>query len=551
MDSCRGKTRDSRYSPHALVRSFGGLGGLGVFGIFMTVAGCYDGLSASAMAGDDSQGAAGAEGGSEGGPGSDRDPLNGALPDVGSPLRRLTHREYANSVRDLLGIELAIDLGVESELEGLVDDASQQAVPIALAEGYLAASQAVSAEAVSDVPGLTGCPQPDPSCMDAFVRSFGRRALRRPLTDAEVEHYVGLHDDVRAKLDETAGVQAVVQALLMSPGFMYLVEGHSGEPGNEALTDYEIASRMSYLVWDTMPDEPLLAAAEQGQLSSAQGRLEQLDRMLADDKATETVTHLHQQWLGLRPAADLAEHMQTGEAKAAEALDEVLGFMQAWFFDDAEFDELYSAPTNIVPQPGVDADEPVAAGILASRALLTSHAEAGSPAPILRGVFVLERLLCTKIPAAPPDAPEPPDPDPNASTRDWLEEHRENPTCAACHDLIDPYGLVFEHFDDQGQFRLEDGGKPVDASAELGPVGDISGPVKDLPEFAARMAASDQARGCAMQLWYRSALGRITGEEDAELLAEFTEQWASEGGSAMSALRSLVASDLFVTRIVR
>ena len=473
------------------------------------------------------------------------------LPDKASPIRRLTHAEYNNTVRDLTGANsYGGSFPAEALHHGLTDDAASLSVATLLATSYIDSASDIAKDALANFQQFTGCDaNPTRACIENFIKNFGGKAFRRPITSQEISKYTDFYQQFSDLQGISEGVSAVVEAMLISPHFLYLVEGDEAVGGE--LNDFEIASRLSYLVWDSMPDEALFAAAEAGKLRDSNERLAQLERMLDDPKANDAVTNLYKGWFGIRDANVLAQHMASDLSKGEQEHKRAMGFIDSWFFDNKPFSEFYTTPVSTDPAPDNTNSPDIAAGLLAMRGLVASHSEPGTLVPIERGVFTLERVLCSAPPSVE-DTPDAPERSENQNNRDWLALHRANGACKTCHDFIDPYGVVYEQFDDRGRYRILDKiGKPVDASAELTTVGDVSGYVADLAEFSAEVAASDQGRECMAEVWYRTALGRTLVNSDEQYMEYLSAYWKQEGGSAKQVLKALVQSDLFINRIVR
>src|SRR5262245_53164534 len=226
-----------------------------------------------------------------------------ACPPAASPLRRLSHFEYNNTVRDLLGdtTRPADAFPPEDTMLGFKDIADAQTVGELLAEYYMNAAEAVAHRAVADLPGLLGC-APSASCVDGFVRAFGRRAYRRPLDPGEVQALTELYAAVAGQLDAAAGVEAVLQAVLQSPHFLYRIELGGGSASSGAVvpvTQLELATRLASLLWASTPDDALLDAAEHGELATV-GQIEAMARRMLDDpRARQATGEFDRQWLEL------------------------------------------------------------------------------------------------------------------------------------------------------------------------------------------------------------------------------------------------------------
>jgi hypothetical protein len=408
-----------------------------------------------------------------------------------SPLRRLTHNELDNTLRDLLGVtgsvtgELAPDEQVGPFYSNVVAPVSEL-----VADQCRRLAERLASEAVSRAHTMVPCEVSvvgEQVCAEQFIDAFGARAHRRPLTDAQRETYRQLYTTGRGLGGHRFGVELVVSAMLQSPHFLYPVD-HDGplvvSDETVRLDGFALASRLSFFLWRSMPDDALLEAARDG-LTDEELR-EQAQRLLIDPRAADAIGALHVEWLGLEEF----DHLDRSSADYPDfgALKEAMREETRAFADhvvrrgDGRLETLLTAPWSIVDGPLFDvygieppADhEPGApvqlnsderAGLLTQPSVLALHAHDNQSSPIKRGIFVRENLLCQPLSAPPPDVDlNVPPPDPSLSTRDRFAEHTSNQTCQACHAMIDPIGFGFEHYDQFGAYRRTDGGRPVDAA---------------------------------------------------------------------------------------
>ena len=541
--------------------------------------GCYGGRDGfddgAAEGGDgaDGDGGDGADGGDDGGGIESQcgDPSPGA-----SPIRRLTAWEYDNTILDLLGDDSHPSEGCAEEGgSGFDNNADVASVTWLMANKYMLASEEIAARAVTDLGTLLPCdPATDESgCIEQWVADFGRRAWRRPLTAEEQTEMVALFSDARVGEDLPTSVGLVLQAFLQSPHFLYRVElGVPGESGDLAvpLDDFEMASRLSYFLWGTMPDDELLDAAEVGDLSSRDQISAQARRMLEDPRARRMVTHFYEQWLGYHKLdfIDKDTGMFPGWSLDLAALQraEADAFVEhVMFEDDARLETLLTAPYTFVndelaayygmPAPGstdmqlVQGAGQELSGVLSSGGILSAHSKANSTNPIGRGIFVREQLLCT-IPPPPPDNVDimPPMPDPNATTREQFEQHRSDPACSGCHILFDPIGFGFENYDATGKWRTTENGFDVDASGELAGT-DVDGDFIGVAELGQKLASSQDVAQCVSRQWFRFAYGRTESAELDECnLQTLDEAFAESGYDMRELLVSLTQTDAFLFR---
>ncbi|MEM9189466.1 MAG: DUF1592 domain-containing protein [Myxococcota bacterium] len=486
---------------------------------------------------------------------------------VSSPLRRLTRAEYDRTVRDLLGGErhLTTRFVVDDKLGQF--DTNQSAVPMLQVEHYQTAAQEISG--AMDPVGLAGCPDVDPtanrSCALDWIGRFGTRAFRRPLESWETESLLSVYDAGAVSGRHSGGIRLTLEAILQSPQFLYLTE--LGDPSNPSrLSDYELASRLSYFLWGSMPDEQLFAAAEAGVLRSDEGIAGQAERMLRDPRAVESLGQFHVQWLGLDllPSVDKSETAFPAFTPdlAAAMLEETSRFSAHVLLEsDGTYEALLTAPFTVAPPElrplyGIADDGSSLqrllpgrhAGILTHASFLAVHSHRDQTSPVKRGVLIREEVLCQELMPAPPGVDNsPPEVAEGTTTRERFAIHTADPSCAGCHAFIDPVGWSFEHFDAVGQWRDTDEGNPVDATGELVAT-DIDGPTTGHLDLLGRLANSSEAHACMTHQWYRYALRRLESDGDAEQLAALAANFEASGGNLQELVLSIVRSPAFRSR---
>jgi hypothetical protein len=494
-----------------------------------------------------------------------------------SPLRRLTRFEYDNTVRDLLGDRTrpGHDFPVEERALGFDNGAESRSVSSLLADRYFAAASQLAAAAVTRLPDLLPCDparEGDGPCLDRFLDGFGKRAWRRPLAPAERENLRRTFAD--SKGDTFARrLEAVIQVMLLSPQFLYRVERGTAVPGAPylRLTPWELASRLSYLLWGSLPDEPLMAAAEAGQLATAPQVLEQARRMVKDPRAGAMVTAFSDEWLRLEELADLDKEAAVFPAFTPELRGPLRAETEALIDDvlwkgDGKLSTLLEAPFTFVNgplarfygTPGVTGDAFQKVPQDASKRLgVLGHAgilavlgvpDTGLTSLVYRGLFVRERLLCDDLPDPPPNAAAMNPPfSPTTTAREWSLARQQIALCGACHHRMDPIGFGLESFDGIGQWRATDRGKPVDASGQLEGT-DVDGPFVGLPELAHKLARSKQVHDCLALQWFRFGYGRKEETEDACSVGTLRRVFSSSQGDIRELLVALTQTDAFLYR---
>ncbi|MCB9764523.1 MAG: DUF1588 domain-containing protein [Alphaproteobacteria bacterium] len=439
-------------------------------------------------------------------------------------LRRLTHAEYDRTVEDLLGVESGYGDGFASDevVEGFRNDAAALTVSSLLADQYRLAAEALAWQV--DLDPLVPC---DPyamgraNCAQVVIEDFGLRAFRRPLSQQDLDRYQALWTEVAREDGFDEGLRWVIAAMLQSPSFLYRSElGEKQADGTFALTDWELATALSYQFWGTTPDAELLALAEAGTLNTPEQLDEQAIRLASDDRALATAADLVDTWLQLDRLQTVSrEGLSTSlrDAMATETralvmdvagdggtLDDLM--LARHTFLDAELAEHYG----LTGEGEVELDGVRYGGLLTQGSVLTAHALPTGSSPVHRGVLVRERLLCEDLPAPPANLDtSPPEVNPDLSTRERYAQHTSDDQCASCHNRIDPLGFGFEAFDGLGRWRAEDAGAPVDATGELDGA-DFDG-VFELSEL---LLDDPRFRSCYVRTWRRWATGTEACAED-------------------------------------
>jgi hypothetical protein len=478
-----------------------------------------------------------------------------ADPGPGSP-RMLSAVEYRNTILDLLGVDMGSQLPVDVP-PVIVDGAQPPPVP----QVYQTMAFMVVAMLGDQLPALVGC---NPTltvyeCGQRFVDGFGRRAYRHPLGDAERSSLTRFFDADSSNTINGALIGAMVR-LLSSPSFIYRME--TGEPASNGarvvpLTPWERATRLSYFLWESTPDEQLMAAAQSGALRDSKEIGVQTDRMLRDPRAGRAMAQFHRQWLklDLSNASDLPASLQASLLGSADAFFSTVAWQQdqplsTWLtypyvFGDRLISTFYdlAAPVNDGFEPLATNGGQVRRGLLTNPALLATFAHGPVSAPVLRGWVISEQMLCRPIPLPPAMTPAPPGPTGKLTTRQLYLAHTENPACRACHELFDPIGFGLENYDGYGRWRTEENGQPIDAH------GVVLGSAFDGPDGLAHyLSDPDRTPHCVVVQFFRHALGRM--EEDVDDCALGTLQAAFlRGGQRLGSLvRAITQNDAFLTR---
>ncbi|WP_437682133.1 DUF1592 domain-containing protein [Sorangium sp. So ce131] len=493
-----------------------------------------------------------------------------------APLRRLSNYEYANTLKDLFsgvpGVASTIDTVVatfpnEAESLGFRNNASFLTVGSLVAQKFLDAAEQISAVA-AHASGLVSC---DPAalgeleCARDFIRTFGAKAYRRPLTEGEVQSYEERFTAGSDGYTFEDGIEWVVFSMLQSPNVLYRVELGEASAGDVTEpTPYEMASRLSYLIWQSQPDEELTRAAAAGELGTPEQVEAQARRMLADPKADRLLEYFDQ-WLdtdmlsGMR--RDPAVYPDLPSGLPALLREETRAFVRDLFANPSgSFGDLVSADHSFVNGAlaqhygvaGVSGDDfvkvelPGRSGVLTQGMLLTRD-KVTRTSIVRRGLKVRTDLLCEIVPAPPNNVKldleglgE------GLSQRERLELHRTEPGCAGCHALMDPLGVVFESFDAVGRSRTTDeGGRPVVTTSHIAGTRDADGPVANAAELGQRLAQSEEARACYVLQNFRFFYGRDETDADRCSMAELSVAFKESGYSLSELVVALTQTDAF------
>jgi hypothetical protein len=505
-------------------------------------------------------------------------------------IHRLNAFEYDNTVNDLLGLsqnnaqksfipDEKGQNGFDSEADAftMTDDELQQYFNSADALGEQTfASPALVAKIVTCKPaGAT-----DPACLDMVINSFGARAYRRPLTTDEVTQFTALASDaVMNGQDFNGQVKQVVKAMLTSLPFLYRIESdpNPASTTTHRLGAYDLASRLSYLVWSSMPDDTLFKNAQSGALVNDATLTQELARMMQDPKAKNFVSSFAGQWLGVR---DIGSHMVEPTAFPAwnttlqqAMMQEVQLYFGEFLNGDLPWTQFLTAPVNFVNGPlaafygisGIPATQatfnkvmnadPNRLGFMGLGGFLAQTSFAYRTVPTERGKWILVNLLGQPI-GNPPVGVKPLDM-PGAATDSMTQEenvrarlaaHRTDATCGACHNILDPIGLGLENFDGIGHYRTAYGnGQAIDASGML-PDGTTFTGLPQLTGILSRGSRLDQVTAQAVSQMMTYATSRPITSTDQPYLTQIGQQWAQQNYSFKALLQDVVLSEPFRSR---
>lgn len=552
-----------------------------VFGFLLS--GCYDGLhpdvvtsgSASAtdgMAGETTGDEPGAsetgqsETGGNDGPGSAED-----CTDVGPRmLRRLTSAQLRNTLVTIFGDASVPDGQVLDDpvVRGFQVDASEAVIRDLGAQQVMQYAETVADWAIDGrLASTVPCEEHTEACREQVVRTLGAKFHREPLDEATVTAYANLMAGEPTFED---GARELLAALIQSPYFLYRRELGTADPdtGRFRLTDYELASNLSYSLTAGPPDAQLLEAAADGRLHDVEELLAQAERLIQTPPGQQNLASFVEGWLEVDDLQSRVKDEVNGvvldELLRDDMLLETALLFQNVYAEGGGVGELLNADYTFVNQrlghfyglweangeqhARVDFPEngpPVRApGLLGHGSVLARHASSNNSSPVARGVMVRRRLLCADLPDPPPgvdtnleDIPD------GATNRERYDAHRENPTCAACHELIDPIGFTFEHYDHVGRWRDTESNQPVDASGELSGLGSEPVSLDGLPDLAAALAGTEEAQTCFAGFFAYYTYGRDSCDLD-----ELANAAGGSEASLRDTLEAIVAAPHFRER---
>ncbi len=482
---------------------------------------------------------------------------------AGPVLRRLTNSQYNNTVRDLLGelSQPANQFPPEDFVNGFKNQYQAQSLSPMLFEAYSAAAERLARNVFKrgDGADIIGC-KPGPACRSQFVRSFGLKAFRRPLDAKEQRRYESL---IAVHAEFTRGAQSVIEAVLQSPHFLFRLD----ETEDAALKPYAAASRLSYSLWNTMPDAALLRSAANGELATLSGFTRAARRLLEDANAREALDDFVGQWLRfdrvIATGRDRRIYPRFNRETATAMTEEARRFVADLVWNDRNFMDIFTSEHGYVnaelasvygvPAPTREFDrvrfapESERAGLLGQALFLTLTSKPSDTSPTSRGLFVREQILCQKIANPPPGVSAnlaPISETKPQTNRERLAMHASEPACASCHALLDPIGFGLEKFDAIGARRekakllfypLDRKSKEPPKTVELdldtsGQVAGIADSRFSSPrELGNVLARSPQCQECVVKQYFRYTAGRMETAADRPMIHDVYQQFRDSG----------------------
>lgn len=513
------------------------------------------------------------------------------IPSDSTRFRRLTHSEWRKTTIDLFGLSPGDSLYsiIESAVGNFRNDPVQGGylfdgnaesldVDSLLWNSYNGVAREIAAAFVLDTAlmnTLVPSGGTDTERAREFITQFGERVHRRPLDSTQVDTYLDLFTYGTTSYSDTpgfaGGIRVLLEGLLQSPFFIYRIEASDEVSGGMIPLDgYERAARLSYFFWGTMPDDALFAAAEAGELDSADGVRAQAARLIADPRASESIVNFFEKLMDVEKYENIAPSANAFPdlpSTFAESLaGETRSFVEGELFEkDGGVLELLTSTTGYVnadlapiygldgsfdadfQQVGFDPNE--RSGIFTQAGFLAVNATSSQPDPIHRGVFVAKRINCIKIAAPPDNVPPLPTPD-GQSNRQLVEEHTEaeGTSCRNCHStIINPFGFAYEHYDAIGAYRTMDGPHQVDAASEAFVGGELTY-VENAIDLARLMAESAEVHECISSHLVAFAQGRNVVPEDEKLISDLGAASLGDGSSFKQLMIEMATADSFLNR---
>jgi hypothetical protein len=489
----------------------------------------------------------------------------------------VTTDQYLNSVRHVFGpgIELQLQFPPFERTEGLLaNGAAIAGISGSQLEQFQGAGATVAAQVVDPTHRDFTIPckpvkdeEADDACASNFLSKVGRLLYRRPLSDDELAVFVtSAGAGAKSLKDFYAGLEAALEAMLISPEVLFVVERAEPDPQNTGrlrLDAYSLASRLSYFLWDAAPDDELLAAAESGELQTKRGRVRTVDRMLASPRLADGMRAFFDDMFQFNAFRTVAKDSTiypdftsvTAEAAREQTLRTVIAQL---IVEEKDYRDLFTSRSSFMtPALAILHETPAApgwrpytlppdsprAGLLTQISFLSLHAHPGRSSPTLRGKALREVLLCQHVPDPPPnvDFSIVNNPDANYPTqRDRVNAHLQNASCAGCHKIMDPIGLALENFDGEGGFRTQENGVRIDASGALDGVkyNDALGLVQAVHD-------NPNLPRCLVQRVFSYGVGQAAGKDERNFVTYLNERFVADRYRLHELLRSIVLSDAF------
>jgi len=497
-------------------------------------------------------------------------------------VRRTTESQYRHTIADIFGSEIKIEARFEPERreDGLLAiGTAQLSLTSTGFEQYFSLAANIAAQALGEKrrAAVMPCQPADPkkaddACAKQFISKYGERLFRRPLTDAEIAARLQPASAGASQANDFySGLTLALTSLLVAPEFLFRVEMAEPDPANPGQLRLDAntkAARLSYLFWDTAPDEDLLAAARSGALHTAEGVKKQIERLMASPRYDQGARAFFADMFQLdgfdNLVKDPAIYPKFNQSVSDSAKEQTLmTAVDLLIKQKRDYRELFQSNETFINRPLASvynvpylADsewapytfgpETERAGILTQVSYLSLFAHPGTSSPTRRGIKVWEIFMCTPTPDPPADVDFSKVQDSKAGTvRGRLLDHMENTGCTTCHKRSDPPGLALEHFDGLGQFRASENGAPIDVSADLNGV-KFTG-AQGLADY---LQKQPKVSACLVRNVFAYGVGRKTGIRDEGYLEEQTKAFVANGYRVPDLMRQIAGSPEFFKAVV-
>jgi hypothetical protein len=509
-----------------------------------------------------------------------------------SPVRRISRVEYDHMVRDL-GLDpggtrparqFVSEQKIDTGKAGNFNTNSYATISGTLInQQYLQAAEALAAAAVTtNLAGLVSCATQNAACAQQFIASFAGRAFRGQLDDTEAAALLALYTTVSGQFDFAAGIQAVIESVLTSPRFLFVLEFGQPDPTGTAkaipLGPTELATRLALYLWRSLPDQTLLDAASGGHLATASDVAAQATRMLADAKgrAKDALRDFADQWLDIENMDAVTKDTKFTKWSAGVAQDmhtETLTTFTAAVLAGQSYTTLLTSPQSHINgnlasfyglggNPSFDAATTVDTaanprkGILTQGSVLAAHSHTTLMSPTKRGRMIRQQILCEEVPDPPAmvnnmPIPPPPDDITSGTTRDaYLQHVQANSACSGCHQWMDWIGFGFDNYDASGAYITDELGNPVDPSGKFVAMNasDIAGSFTNAADMIGQLSASPQVNQCFALEQIRYALLRSETDADACSAQQIYQAFSAGGFDLQKLLVAIVSSNSFMYR---
>ncbi|HTM44083.1 MAG TPA: DUF1592 domain-containing protein, partial [Polyangiaceae bacterium] len=499
-----------------------------------------------------------------------------------APLRRLSRIEYNNAMRDLLGdtTHPAATFVAEEKVLGFSSN-SLTPVTEVINEQYLDAALQIAERALPNLAQRWPCVAQGggEACARTVLHDLARQAYRGALDSTEEDRLVALYRSTATALDDSAGLQAGIAAVLTSPRFLYVLElGAAGATDAVVpLSQYEVAARLAFFLWRSLPDEMALAAADRGELATPEQVEAQARRMFDDARANDALDDFVTQWMQIENMSALSKsstvYPEFSDQLKQSMLQETLSFYRetvrgtpgdvatlltaSHSYINRQLAQYYGVGSNapddtsfVLTELNSDPNNLHRAGLLTQGSVLAMHAHPTRASPVHRGKLVREQLLCQPLPPPPPNVKNTlPEDNMGSATRDVFSQHATDPACAGCHRLMDPIGFGFGHYDGMGKYLDNEGGLVIDAKGEvLGAGASLDGPFEGAVELANKLTTSGLVEPCFAVQLTRYAFGRAETMSDACSLQDTYAKFVASGFQVRDLMAAIARSDSFRMR---